>query len=341
MLLSSAVQKRLIIAPQTTFNVVPNSSGVWTTTGAKILPYSKADIQRIIGAIDNDSKTGTATAQPDITGRVRATGAFTLEMALSGTAGTASNLGLLLKNMMGIETLNAGTSAVYTLADGAVAAIIMALFNEVDAASTVQFAYGGIVTDATINLGGDGYLAITPNMQFVYSLESDNWANEDTAGKAGLTTTPAEPGSLSLIGGIVAPYLSSLISIGGNTPVEFVSGQLSIMTGRNHRYDGGKYSTGIVQGKKRDISVKSLKMADSNGAALAANKNAAASRAAQDITIIQGGTAGYTATHALKGCQLGNYQFSDSDTGVDITFDAAKARGSAILAKDEYTITLT
>src|SRR6185312_17312482 len=110
---------------------------------------------------------------------------------------------------------------------------------------------------------------------------------------------------------------------------EFISAQISGTTGRKLRMDGGKYPTAMVQGV-RNVILRSLKLADSNGAALAANKNAAASKTPGDIVIVQGGVATFTATHTLKSVQLGNYSFSENGEGLDITFDDSPAHTSAV-----------
>jgi hypothetical protein len=337
---SSSPLRRLWLAPQTTFNAVPNSTGTWTDTGATMNPYTNANIQRMVGLIDADYKTGKASKLAGIAGRASAKGSFLIPLVLSGAAGTAPMAGLLLKNAFGVETVSEDTSVTYSQSDAAVAAFIAALYNESDSGCTDQFAYGGVVTDFTLNLGGDGYLSIDANVDFVYDLESDNFANEDTAGKAGLTTFPAEPSSPAFTGNIVPSFLSSSITIGGNALPEFVSAQIKVTTGRVLRYDGGKYATAIVQGRRMAV-LQSIKLADSNSSALTAVKNLAASKTASDVIAALGGAAGYTATLTAKSVQLGNASFVENGAGLDIQFEDSPAHASAVGNTDEITLALT
>jgi hypothetical protein len=339
---SSSPLRRLWFQPQTTFNVIPNSSGTWTNTGAKFIPFTKADIRRVIAMIAADYKTGTGSMLSGIPGRASASGSFSLPFMPSGAAGTVPQSDALLANIFGqAATVVASTSVTYNQADGPVSGLIAALFNESNAGSSMQFAYGGAVGSFTLNIGGGGDLGIDADIQFVYDLESDNFANEDTAGKAGLTTYPAEPGSPTLTGNIIPSFLSTgQISIGGNSLVEFVSAQINGNTGRVLRYDGGKYATAIVQGR-RGISLRSLKMADTNSANLTTLKNLAASKSAVDVVIVQGGTAGYTVTHTLKSVQFGDSSFSENGAALDVDFGDSMAHASALANVNDYVLALT
>jgi hypothetical protein len=337
---SSGPLTRFYFQTQATFNVVPNSTGTWTNTGAKLCPQTKADISRIVELIASDFMTGTGSMLQGIPGRARATGSFSNVLAPSGVAGTAPNLDPLLTNIFGVSTNVAATSQTYTFSDGVCTGLIAAIFDESNSGSTHRFLYGGAMGSATLNYGGNGYVAIDSDGQFVYDLESDNFANEDTTGKGGLTTYPAEPGTPTFVGQSIPAFLSSAASIGGNSTVEFVSAQLAINTGRVLRYDGGKYGTAIVQGRRSAI-LKSLKMANSNSANLTLLKNLAASKTAVNVSLIQGGTPGYTITTTLKNVQFGDAKISVNGANVDVDFGDSPAHATALANIDDCTIALT
>lgn len=339
---SSSPLYRLYLQPQTALNTVVNSTGTWNPSTAKVVPFTKASLKRMIAMINSDYKTGTGSTLAGIPGR--ASGSFSLSVPLmpSGAAGTVPNADALMQNIFGAAgTVVAVTSVTYNQVDGGSVPISAALFNELATSTTQQFGIGCIAATATMNIGGDGYLAIDVDGTCYYVLESDNWANEDTAGKSGLTVSPITEPTPTLAGNIIPAFAASAITIGGNTLVELVSAQISVTTGRTMRLDGGnKYGTAVVQGR-RQISLKSLKFQDSNSANLSAVKVLAASKAAATVVIVQGSVAGSIITHTLKGVQFDNTSFSENGGAVDVDFSDNPAHASALANVDDYVVSFT
>jgi len=338
---SGAPLQRLYALAQSALATIPNSGGTLTNTGNKLIPHTRAELRRIVEMIEAEYKTGTGSMLAGIPGRH--SGAFSIECPLmpSGAAGTAPNLAPVLNSIFGVAgTVVADTSVTYNQADGIGIPLILALFNETGSGNTDQFGFGGTPQNFTINLGGNGYASLSVDGLFYYLLELDNFANEDTAGKGGLTTWPSEPSSPTLAGNVIPAFAAASVTVGGSAVEEFVSAQISGNTGRTLRMDGGKYPTAVVQGRRR-ISLRSLKFADSDGAALTTIKNAAKSKAALDVVIQQGITAGYIMTHTLQDVQFGNARFSESGAGVDIDFDDSAAHASALANTNEYVLAFT
>jgi hypothetical protein len=179
------------------------------------------------------------------------------------------------------------------------------------------------------------------NGKCVYVMMSDNFANEDAIAKAGYTAVPTVPVSPTLTGNIVTPF-SGTTSFGGSAVAEFRSASVSITTAKDLRADGftDGYPDAIVQGRRK-ISLTSLKCADSDGAALSTVKAAAFNKTVMNLTIVQGATAGYIATHTFKNVQFGNAVINETGNAFDVDFGDSPAHASALANTDEYVLAFT
>jgi hypothetical protein len=287
-------------------------------------------------------KTGTGSALAGTDGRL--SGSFQGEVPLmpSGAAGTAPNCDPILANIFnGTATLVSVTSATYNFVDGVSNPLSIFDYNETGSGNDSRYGHSGFIENFTINLGGSGVVNLGFDGKFFYVVEKDYFATDDATGKAGLTSWPAEPGSPALAGNQLGAFTAS-VTFGGTAVAEFVSAQISGVTGRTLRMDGvGKYPTGVVQGRRR-ISLRSLKFADSDGAGLVAVKAAAASKAVMDVIVVQGTVAGYIMTHTLKSVQFGSDGFSltENGSGVDVDFGEAEANASALANTNDYVLAL-
>jgi len=337
---------RLYAQSQAALATVLNTSGTWNSATAKLIPHNKITLTRNAPLISADYKTGTGSVQAGIAGGKRS-GTFSGEIPFmpSGSAGTKPNCDPVLQNIFGAAPATSpGVSVTYTFTDGAGIPLTLALFNEAATTLTQQFLYGGVTKTFSLAVGGNGSLVLTFGGVAFYVLDSDNWANEDTTGKGGLTVSPTtEPASPALAGNIIPSFAAS-ITFGGSAVAEFRSMNISGDTGRTLRMDGvGFYpdSNGVVQGRRK-ASLSSLKFTDSDGAALITVKNARFSKAPLDVIVTQGNVAGYIITHTIKGVQFGGCNFSeDGSGGVNVDFDDSPASASAIANLNEYSLVLT
>ena len=340
---SGSPLRRLWILAQSALATIPNSSGTFTSTGMKLIPFNTAELRSLSELIEAAFKTGTGSTLTGILGRVAGSCSLDVPFMPSGAAGTAPNLDALLKSIFGAAaTVVSSTSVTYNQADGIGTPLAIGLWDSTPngSPSTSLFGFGGTPQDFTINLGGNGYVNLSCNLQLFNMLDSDNFGNEDTTGKGGLTTFPAEPSSPTLLGNVIPSFAASSVSFGGSGVAEFVSAQISGNTGRTLRMDGGKYPTAVVQGR-RSVALRSLKFANSDGSALQAVKNAAKSKTPLDVIAVQGSVAGYIMTHTLKSVQFGNARITENGAGMDIDFDDSPAHASALANTNEYTLALT
>ena len=342
MAFSSSPLRRMYLQPQTALGTVVTASGTWDPTTAKVVPHTKCDLQRNIQMIAADYKTGTGSMLAGVAGRASGSFSISAPMMPSGVAGTKPNIDALMQNIFGVAaTLVAVTSVTYNLADGGSIPFSTVVFDRSGASMTQQFGIGCTASNFTLNIGGDSYLAIDADGGCYYVLESDNWANEDTAGKGSLTSSPTTEPTPSLTGTTIAAFAASNISIGGNTMTELISAQISGTTGRSMRTDGGgKYPVAVVQGR-RSIGLRSLKFQNSDSANLSALKVLSASKGVADVVIVQGIGAGYVVTHTLKSVQFDQTRFTENGGGMDVEFSDNPAHASALTLIDDYKLAIT
>lgn len=339
----SSPLQRVFVMPQTALRTLPNATGTPTLTTAKLIPHRKVTLTPFNELITADYKTGTGSMLAGQLGRKGpATWSLDAPFRPSGTAGTAPDLDGLLSGAFGATaTLVAATSATYNFTDTHVPFSVM-VFDRSVSTATQMWALGCIPTDITLNIGGGGYFAIQANGKCVYVMTNDNFANEDVIPKAGWTTAPTEPTAPTIAGNNILPF-SGTLTIGGTSTAEFRSASLSIATGKDLRADGylDPYPDAIVQGR-RMISLKSLKCANSDSAALIALKNAAFNKTALDVVIaLTGSGAGYTVTTTLKQVQFGNAVINENGAAFDVDFGDSPAHASAVGVTNDLIIALT
>jgi hypothetical protein len=332
---SSSALFRVYVSPQSSLRTVGSPSWQW-------VPHVSVDLPTATELVRPTFKTGTGSNLQGIPGRqggaaIRAQLAF----FMSGAAGTKPGMDAILQSVFANPaTVVSGTSVTYSFAFTTLP-FLMAVYNRVDPAATNRLAWGCIPTRATLNIGGGGYFMLDLEGTSGYTLMSDNFASETSIAKAGLSSFPAEP-SASTTGNIILPYNGS-VSFGGSAVAEFISAQLEISTGAASRNDGFQdaYTFATFPGQ-RTVTLKSLKFADSNGAALSTIKAASVSKAPMNVTLIQNASgAGYTATHTLKNIQFGSASWTDNGNSVDVDFGDGPAAASGYTALDEYTLALT
>lgn len=335
---SSSALQRVYIGPQTVLRTIPNASGAWTTTGVKWAPHVSIDMPTATELVTPQFKTGTGSNLRGIPGRqggAPVRGNFTV--FAPGTAGTKPDLDVMLQSIFANPaTVSAGVSVTYAPAFST-NPFVMAVYNRSASGSTNRFSWGNVPTRATFNLGGAGLFSIDYEGIAGYTFSSDSFAGESAIGKAGLTSFPAEP-TPSAVGNVILPYNGSA-TFGGVATIEFVSAQLEVVTGAGSRNDGyADAFTFATFAGKRTITLKGLKFADSDSAALAAIKAATSSKAPMDIDLVNNSSgAGYILTHHLKGVQFGNAHWNDAGNSVDFDVDDSPASASSYTAIDEYS----
>lgn len=337
---SSSPLERVFVGPQTVFRTIPNGSGTWTQTGVKLIPHNRVQFTPGNELVPAGFKTGTTGSMAGHLGR-KGPGGWTLEAPIrpSGAAGTAPDMDMLLAGAFGaIGTVVAATSVTYNWTDAAYF-FLLAAFNRTASTNTQRWAWGSIVTELSLNLGS-GDLIASFSGKNGYVMLSDNFANEDSVAKAGLTVALTEPTSPSIVGANVLAYGGS-VTFGGSAVAEFQSANIVISTGRDlASVYQDQYPLAPVLGRHQ-IMLRSLRCLDSDGAALTTVKNAALNKTAMDVVVPVGTTAGYIITHTLKQVQFGNATITENGAEFDVEFGDSPAHVSGIGNLDDYKMVLT
>ncbi len=340
---TSPFVERVVIAPQTAFNLVPNSAGVWTNTNAKLLRCgSGVKIKADPTLIGNPVKTGTRGMQPGILGR-KSNNTWSIPnmpIYASGTGGTPPDSDILWQMIFG----QAPTGSAYTLLDGVVITGILARFQHLQTALTQQFGIGALCSDWSIQINGDIF-SLSASGQLYWVLDSENFANEDTAGKGGLTAFPLELSSPTVLGTLTQGFIGTA-TLDGNgvdsTTFPLVAAGVKGKTGNDYSHDvfGTSYGA-LPSGGRRTVSTNCT-IQDCDTAFLNNLKVKAKAKTPINITyVLNAGGSGNITTIALKGVQLAVPEYTDEAARVVAVFSDSQASASTISAVDEVAITFS
>jgi hypothetical protein len=339
---TSPFVERIFLAPQTAFNLVPNTAGVWTSTGAKLLRAGGGcKIKADPTLIPNPVKTGTRSMQPGIPGR-KSNNTWSLPnvpIIPSGTGGTVPDMDLLFQSIFG----QAATGSAYTLLDGAVLTFLIARFQHLQTALTQQFAIGAMVTDWSIAINGDIF-SLSTNGQCYWVLDSENFANEDTAGKGGLTAVPLEVASPTVVGSLQPGFVGTATFDGNgvdSTTFPLLSASTKGRTGNDYSHDAFGTSYGALPaGGRRSVST-ACTFQDCDAAFLNNLKVKAKAKTPINITYVVGNATGATTTIPLKGVQLAVPDYTDEAARVVSVFSDSAASATTVSGVDEFSLTFS
>lgn len=339
---TSPFVERLVLGPQAAFNLVPNTAGVWLTTGAKLLRAGGGcKIKADPTLIANPVKTGTRSLQPGIAGK-KSNNTWTLPnvpIIPSGTGGTPPDADLLFQSIFG----QAPTGSAYTLLDGAIVPFLLARFQHLQPALTQQFGIGCITTDWAIQINGDIF-TISANGQCYWVLDSENFANEDAAGKAGLTAFPLELVSPTVLGVLQQGFVGTATFDGNgvdSTTFPLIAAGVKGKTGNDYSHDAFGTSYGALPSGGRRMVSTNATFQDCDTAFLNNLKVKAKAKTPINITYVVGSGAGNVTTIALKGVQLAVPDYTDEAARVVSVFAESAASASTVSAVDEVAITFS
>lgn len=333
--------ERIVLSPQTSYNLVPNSTGVWTNTGAKMIRApGGSKIKADPTLIPNPVKSGTRGMQPGIPGR-RTNNTWSLPnvpIIPTGTPSTAPDMDQLLQLIFG----QAPTSGAYTLSESIVACIV-ARFQHLQTALTQQFAIGAIATDWSIEINGDIF-TISANGECFWVLDSENFANEDVTGLGGLTAFPLELTSPTVLGALEQGFIgTATFDSNSVAPATFPLVKASIKGKTGNSYTKDPFGTsypGPPSGGRRSVTT-AVTFQDCDSAFLNNLKVKAKTKTPINITYVVGNTAGSIVTIPLKGVQLAVAEYSDEAARVVTAFSDSEASASTISALDELAMAFT
>ena len=337
--------ERVTIGPQATFGTVPNTLGVWTQTGAKLLRsgVNGCKLKAVRPLTPVPWKTGTKSTQPGIIGRSNATWSVSnLPMILSGTAGTVPDMDVLLQSIFG-QAPTTGANVSYSFLDTAFVQFVLARFQHGLTGLTQQFAHGCTVEEATFTLNGSVW-EMSASGFATWVLDSENFASEDAAGLGGLTAFPLELTSPTTTGNIQTGFLGSATFDSNGMDVSsapLISCTIKISTGIAPVIDAFGYAyTAMQMGGARSVSMSCTFM-DTDSANLSNLKKKAKAATPLNVTLAVGTAAGYISTFNLKSIQLNVPDYADDNARVTVGFGESMAHASAIGNVDDLTLVLT
>ncbi len=285
-------------------------------------------------------KTGTKSTQPGILGRAAARFNVTsLPIIPSGTAGTVPDQDAVWAGIFG----QAATSAVYSFSDSTFAPFALIDYQHGVSTLTSQILYGCTPEDVTVRFNTD-YLSMDMSGSGIYLLDSDNFANEDTTGKGGLSSFPTEPSSPTTTGSIIVGFTGSATFDSNvmSAATALIRGwTLRIRTGYRVIGDGFGDAYGQLQvGGAREVSM-GFDFVDSDAAELVNLKVKAKQKTPLNITAVIGTVAGFIVTFTAKQFQLVYPEFTDQSDFVQTAFAESPAHATAVGSIDDLTVAFT
>ncbi len=345
---SSPRYERVFIGTQSgVLGTIPNSSGTATTGAWKLLRTvtNGCKLSAVRPMIPVPWKTGTRSTQPGISGKSGATFNLSgLPMILSGTAGTASDLELLLAGIFGVAgSVSAGVSVTYAFSDTAFLPFIIARYQHGLSALTQQLAFGCTPEEASWTLNGNIFEMSCSGLAYNV-IDSENFANEDTLGKGGLTAYAVEPGTPTIAGAVQQGFLG-VATFDSNamdpTTAPLIACSVRVRTGNVLYTDNfGTVYASSQGGGERGVSV-SATFQDTDSSALNNLKNKAKAKTPINVSLQVGTTAGSICTFTIKSVQLNIADYSDDGARITANFGESAAHASAIANIDDLVMICT
>lgn len=332
MAFSLSRNERAYAVVESTYGTVPS------IVAADAFKFKKLVLTPSVADLVREDKTGTRSRPAGIGGRRSASGSVSMNLAPSGTAGTAPDIDPLLQSLFGAApTVSAGVSVTYALAD-TIKSFSLASFRT---PSTVmqRIAAGSVVTAATFNLGQD---IADVSFDFVskWLIDSKNFSALDTAGKCGLGSFPSEPSSPVTAGGIVPGFTGSF-TVGGTTYTGIRSANIRISSGNELTRDTfGSYYPDSAEGDIRNVAL-SFSVYDEDTAAITALYTAALARTAVDVVAVIGTVAGSIMTVTVNNVQLAQPALDDGARRWSASFGDSPAHATSDSVTDEVTVVFT
>ncbi len=286
---------RVFTQQQTAFGAVNNSSGTWAASGSHYQRVSENGfkVTPVMPKNIPDWLTGTRSNQPGILGRKMATFEFSnMNLIPSGTAGTAPDCDDLLYSAFGqAGTVVAATSVTYNITDASPAALTLLMFRHGQTTLTNQLIWGAVAQEVEFTLNQD-FLRASFRGMGAYMLDSDYFASEDTTAKAGLTSWPTEPGSISYAGSAMPGFPATCSIDSGSVETQVIAMSIRYTSGYRVADDviASAYGAQILAGK-RSVAIR-LQFRDSDLAALKDLKQKAKGNSTVAMSVVVGSVAG-------------------------------------------------
>ena len=344
--LSSSRNLTLYAQVQTDARTIPNTTGVWTSTGAQRVRFNTFNIAEVNPVNTPQYKTGKRSPLIGVRGRQSATFTLNKPFIPSGAAGTVPDDDPILQSIFGqAGTVVASTSVTYSLADTLKYLSFMRYNKSGGTSPTNAYLMGAIPQQVKFTGGGNFLDYELQGMAVGYS-DSVNFAaytGGDLARTGTLTTFPAEP-TISTNGNIIAGFGagagfkiggSSLAEVRGTVDITMSMGVDSVSDALND-----PYTVGFIGGL-RQISISQITCIDSDNTVLNTLKQAAFTKSVQTLSLQFGSVAGSIVTFNLNNVQVGSMSWQESGAALNIQFGQSDAHATSVSVTDDATLVVT
>lgn len=262
-----------------------------------------------------------------------------MDLRPSGTAGTPPDCNSLLKSAFGLETINAGSSVVYTPHD--TNEFYLSMLNaEGNASIDYSMIWDALCSSITWRLG-EGLATSEFSggaVGYVSSKRFSGQTSEEKGRVTPLVSMPAIPGSATINGTPPAARQGSITIDGQAFSIYFRSGTITYSSGKG--MDGPGWGSGLSRGivrAKRAVSFE-FQVVDTDTSEMTPIIQKADSGTAIAITVVAGSVAGLRCTWTMPKVVLNEPEknYSESNRGRTISGIAGPTSTGA---NDELTVT--
>ncbi len=338
MAFGQARNERLYLQAESSYGVIPNSSGTATVAGSNACRHTELTISPNVEMGMRNDKTGTRDRTAGIPLRRTATWNATMDLAGNGSPGVVPDCDPILQALFGgTGSISAGISVTYAMTD---AFKSFAGWSFRTPSTLEQRAMAGsIVTEATFQLNQKIATAAFSG-ECLWVPDSVTFSSLDTAGKCGLSTFPSEPGS-PVTNGLPVVGFTGAATFDGNTMANIKSATLKIATGNGiNRDQFGSYYGDVPEGGLRSVSL-AFTLFDSDAAGTTNLKTKALLKNPINITLVLGVIAGNIWTFTVKGVQLETPKIGGNERRFVADFGASMGSASSITATDTIGLVIT
>lgn len=328
--------------------VVPNSGGTWTNTTAVKLRYDTLGITPENQLMTPTYKTGTRSPLLGVRGRQGASWTLSKDLIPSGALGWVPDDDPILQAVFGAPaTAVASTSVTYNLGE-TIYFLFFSRYNKTPGMTNPTNAYLlGSVPQSCKFTGGGNFLKYDISGGAVgtgTSLNFGSYSGADSVLKGGLTSYPAEPGTVVQAGNVIPGFGQGAgFSYGGSSIAE-VRGtiEISMELGIDVIADGvsDPYNIAFIPGL-RQISLSKITCLDTDGTVLNSLKTAAFTKAPATVSIQFGQTAGSIFTFNLNNVQPGAMAWEESGAALNVAFNNSMAHATSTSVTDDMTLVQT
>jgi hypothetical protein len=322
---------------------IPNTGGTHTLGNGDYLRHIRLELGGYGGQIINSAAKTRALGRLRGIEGVSGGEPWSIEVPfiLSGAAGTPPDMDPLLQALFGkAPVITASTSVVYELDDDVPGLTLWSFRTAGASVSNVvqRCAWGCVLTEFEIGTS-DGELVFRCGGMSAFVVPSANFSGYSAEQKGGLTAFPSEPASPSSTGEIIPGFIGSAVINGVGT---FAIDGFSVRGNLNRtlRRAFSKRVATIPGAGVREIDC-TIRLFEENTSALNTLRDLQRSKAAFDVDLVFGETAGYTATFELKNVVIPSERLDESGDTWVVEFANSPASMTSVTSKDELKLTLT